>query len=135
MTQKAVKLPIIALTGDTTLTFPGYGGAFITNRGATGAVTITLPASSDILAGSYCDVYVTDNQSVTVATTTTDTLIVDGDAAADSIAWSTSSHKIGNGARFVCIGAATAGSVGGWACVLFPAATTTTIATQTITTA
>lgn len=135
MTQKAVKIPIIALTTNTTLTFPGYGGCLITNRGAAGSVTITLPASSDALAGSYVDVYVTDDQSVIVATTTTDTLIVDGDAAADSIAWSTSSHKIGNGARFICIGAATAGSVGGWACVLSAAATTTTIATQTIATA
>jgi hypothetical protein len=129
------KLPLLPLTADTTLTFPGYGGAFITNSGATAAVVITLPASSTVLAGSYCWVYVTVNQDVTVATTTTDTLIVDGDVAADSIGWVTSSHKVGNGAMFVCIGAATAGSVGGWACMLSPGATTTTIATQTITTA
>jgi hypothetical protein len=126
---------ILALTGDTTLTFPGYSDALITNEGATGAVVITIPAGSTALRGVSFEVYVTDNQSVTVATTTTDTLAVDGDAAADSIAWSTSSHKIGNSARFTCLGAGVAGTTAGWICQLYPAATTTTIATQTIATA
>lgn len=120
------------LTTNTTLTFPGYNGALITNKGASGAVTITVPTATEALVGNWFEVFVTDDQSVTVATATTDTLIVDGDQAADSIAWSTSSHKMGNSARFICVN-----SSGGyrWACQLYPAATSTTLATQTIATA
>lgn len=117
------------ITSSTTLTFPGHNGAFITNTGAGGAVTLTLPTGTAALTGSWCEVFVTTDQNVIVATQTTDTLMVDGDAAADSIGWQTTSHKIGNGATFVCVGTA------GWACKLNAAATSTTLATQTIVTA
>jgi hypothetical protein len=118
--------PILAKTGNYTVT-GGDGSALITNRGASGAVTITLPAQTAVPAGFWVDVFCVAAQNLTVATATTDTLVVDGDAAADSISWETSSHQIGNGARFVADGT-------GWLCILSPAATSTTIATQTIVT-
>lgn len=126
---------IIPITTNTTLAFPGHNGAFITNEGAAGSVTLTIPAGTEALRGCWFEVYVAVDQTVVVATTTADTLAVDGDVSADSIAWQTSSHKVGNSAKFVCLGAGTAGSVAGWVCQLYPAATTTTIATQTIATA
>lgn len=135
MSYSAGKRPIKALTADTTLSFPGYNGALITNEGATAAVTITIPAGSEALRGTWFEVYVATDNNIVVATATTDTLAVDGDVSADSIAWSTSSHKVGNSAKFTCLGAGTAGSVAAWICQLMPAATTTTLATQTIATA
>lgn len=76
-------------------------GVLFTNRGASGAVTLTLPDTSDIETGWYCDVFVVADQTVTVAAATADTMVVFNDAAADSIAFSTSNEKIGGGARFV----------------------------------
>ena len=63
-----------------------------------------------------------------ISTATTDTLVVDGDAAADSISWETASHQIGNSAKFVA-------NTTNWLCFLNAAATSTTIASQTIVTA
>jgi len=116
-----------AKTADYTIKAGDFGAVF-TNEGATGAVIFTLPAAASTTRGAWVEVFVTDAQNVTVATATTDTLAVDGDAAADSIAWSTGSHQIGNSARFICTGTI-------WLCQLYPAATTTTLATQTIATA
>ena len=118
---------IIDLTTSTSID-ASHCGALVTNTGAAGAVTITLPTGTTALKGLWFDVFVTTDQNVIVATQTTDTLFVDGDATADSIAWQTASHRIGNGAMLICLGTA------GWACKLNPAATTTTIATQTIVT-
>lgn len=126
MPNSRVKV-VKAKTADYTIKAGDFGAIF-TNEGATGAVTFTLPAAASTTVGSWVEVFVVADQNVTVATATTDTLAVDGDAAADSIAWSTSSHKIGNGATFI-----NSGSV--WMCKLNVAATTTTIATQTIATA
>lgn len=119
---------IVNIATGTTLDPSTHSGAFITNTGAQGSVTLTLPTATAAMAGWWCQVFVTTAQNVIVATQTTDTLMVDGDATADSIAWQTGSHQIGNGAMFVCLGTA------GYACVLNPAATTTTLATQTIAT-
>jgi hypothetical protein len=135
MAGESRKRNVTAIATNTTLSFPGHNGAFITNEGATGAVTLTVPAGTEALRGCWFEVYVSVDQSVTVATAVTDTLAVDGDVSADSIGWVTSSHKVGNSARFTCLGAGTAGSVSAWVCQLMPAATTTTIATQTIVTA
>ena len=118
---------VIDLTTNTTVA-AGHWGGILTNNGATTTITITLPTASSTTTGAWVDVFVTQATSVVVATATTDTLAVDGDAAADSIAWQTSSHQIGNGARFI-----NAGSI--WMCKLNPAATSTTLATQTIVTA
>ena len=76
-------------------------GKLFTNRGASGAVTLTLPPTADIPDGWWCEVFVAANQSVTVAAPTTDTMVAFNDAAADSVAFSTSGEKIGAGGRFV----------------------------------
>ncbi len=60
----------------------------------TGAVTFTLPA---LAAGLYFWFYNTVDANMTVASAAGDDIITDGDAAADSVAFSTASHKIGGG--------------------------------------
>lgn len=69
------------------------GTVFVTT-GATAAVTFTLPA----INASYPFVFTFINgadQNMVVATETADTLVTYNDLAADSIAFSTSSEKIG----------------------------------------
>ncbi len=125
MPTQRVKV-IKAFTADHTIASGDFGG-ILTNTGATGAVIFTLPAAATTTPGAFVDIYVTTAQNVTVATATVDTLIQDGDAATDSLGWVTGSHQIGNSARFVC-------NTTNWLCLLNPAATTTTIATQSLTT-
>lgn len=117
---------IDAKTANYTVTVADMG-KILTNRGAAGSVTFTLPDATAVLSGHFVEVFVCAAQNVIVATNTTDTMLVDGDATADSIAWQTGSHQIGNGARFICDGT-------GWMVQLNAAATTTTIAAQTIVT-
>jgi len=76
-------------------------GKILTNRGAAGAVTITLPPTADIPTGWWIEVFVAAGQNLTVASNTVDTMVVFNDATADSIAFSTANELIGNGARFV----------------------------------
>ena len=83
---------VVALTASTTLTNNDVGKVF-TNRGASGAVTITLPTPDGENAGGEIEVCVVADQTVTV--TTSDKLILFNDAAADSVAFSTSGEKIG----------------------------------------
>lgn len=71
---------------------------------ATAAITITLPTPDATWEGAFVEVVNGADNTLTVATQTTDTLVADGDLAADSVAWSTASHKIGNGGRFFCHG-------------------------------
>lgn len=60
----------------------------------TGAVTFTLPA---LAVGLYFWFYNTVDATMTVASAAGDDIITDGDAAADSVAFQTGSHKIGGG--------------------------------------
>jgi len=83
---------VIALTANTTLTNDDVGKIF-TNRGAAGSVTVTLPAPDGINAGGSIDVYAVADQNVVV--TTSDKMAIFNDAAADSVAVSTSGEKIG----------------------------------------
>ena len=119
---------ITAKTADYTVSQNTDEGALLTNRGASGAVTFTLPAAPP--AGWWCDVAVVADQTVTVASGTADTLIVFNDATADSIAWATAGQKIGNGASFIFDGT-------GWITQQFPSTTggAQTAATVTIVTA
>ena len=73
-----------------------------TNRGAAGAVTLTLPAASGS-GGRYVDVFVVADQNVVVAAASGE-MVAHNNAAATSVAWSTSGDKIGSGARFICDG-------------------------------
>lgn len=90
---------VVALTADTTLTNNDLGKTF-TNRGAAGAIIITLPVASGDNSGGEIRVRVLADQNVTVITSPADKLVIINDAAADSVAFSTSSQKIGGGGMF-----------------------------------
>jgi hypothetical protein len=72
-------------------------GKVFTNKGATGAVTFTLPALSAVEKGwnaSFINV-VDQNLVITPPTADLDKVVADGDATADTLTSSTTSHKIG----------------------------------------
>lgn len=83
---------IIAKTADYTV-LEADNNVLFTNRGASGAVNFTLPATAK--KGLRFGFYVAAGQDVTVTAGTADTMVAFNDAAADSIAYSTSSEKIG----------------------------------------
>lgn len=60
-------------------------GTVFTNRGASGSVTFTLPPPSRCIGWEYTFITLAA-QALVVATRTSDTLIVYGDATADSLA-------------------------------------------------
>lgn len=91
--------PATAATGDPS-------GTIFTNRGAVGAVIFTLPAAAAALAGVFYEFLGIADQNITVVTPVADTLLVVNDIAADSLAVSTASHKIGAHMRFICDGVA-----------------------------
>lgn len=77
-------------------------GKIFTNTGATAAVTLTLPVVADLTAGWWCRFYLTADQSLTIASQgSSDNIAAFNDAAADSIAFSTSGEKIGAGGELV----------------------------------
>ncbi|MGE3410133.1 MAG: hypothetical protein AB7I37_25340, partial [Pirellulales bacterium] len=94
-----------------------------TTTGASGAVTFTLPALAAGL-GPF-EFLNTVNQDMIIASAAGDDIVTDGDAAADSIAFSTASHKIGGRARFRANAAGTAWHVE----ILSPPACVVTVAT------
>ncbi len=83
---------VVAKTANYTVTNADADTLF-TNRGAAGAVTFTLPANAR--KGLRFGFFVVADQNVIVASGTADTMVVFNDAAADSIAFSTASEKIG----------------------------------------
>lgn len=94
-----------AKTADYTIvtgTDPSF--TLFTNRGASGAVIFTLPAPAASIAGTIYDFLGIADQNLSVKTATADTLIALNDVAADSVAASTSSQKIGASLRAVCDG-------------------------------
>lgn len=104
-----VKKRIQAKTADYAILSPATNagdasGTIFTNRGAAGAVVFTLPAPVPSLAGVWYEFLGHADQSFTLQTATADTLIVVNDVAADSLAVSTASHKIGAHMRAVCDG-------------------------------
>ncbi len=92
-----------AKTSAYTVAFPSDNGKILSNRGAVGAVTFTLPAVSAALTGSWCEFYVAAGQNVTVAGTAGQ-LTVFNNAGATSIAFSTAAELIGNALRADCDG-------------------------------
>jgi hypothetical protein len=87
-------------------------GVIFTNRGASGAVTFTLPNTSGLNTGWWCEVFAVADQDVTVASYgSSDNIVTFNDAAADSVALATVGEKIGGGFRFVWDGT-------GWLCFL-----------------
>lgn len=71
-------------------------GTTFTTRGASGAVNFTLPAIDRGLEFTFFN---EADQNMTITAATADTMVVFNDLAADSIAFSTSSEKIGGGFR------------------------------------
>ena len=76
---------------------PDDVGTLFTNYGASGAVTLTTPKFTQIWDGWMCWVFVAADQSVTVTAGDVDTVCAFNDAAADSVAFSTASKKVGGG--------------------------------------
>ena len=108
----------------------GDSGKVFTTRGATGAVTFTLPAQTAVTSGFYVDIVVLAAQNVTVATATADTLATFNDLTADSIAWVTAGQQIAQAVRVIADGT-------GWICLHMPApaADGLSVGAYTITTA
>ena len=99
-----------AKTGNyTILTGTDPSGSIFTNRGAGGGVTLTLPAPTLALEGTYYKALVIVAQSLGFAAPTADTLITDNDAAADSIA----SSRIGTEITVYCDGISWIATVSG----------------------
>lgn len=95
------KRPVTAKTAAYTVKESECGTLF-TTRGASGAVTFTLPAASGN-SGLWFEFFNVADQNMTVATADEE-LVAMNDLTADSIAFSTSSEKIGGGVRVVCDG-------------------------------
>ena len=64
-----------------------------------GPATATLPANG-APAGSWFEVILCSDSSLTISAATADTLITNGDLTADSVAFSTTAHKIGSHVLF-----------------------------------
>mgnify|MGYP000101909235 CR=1 FL=1 len=94
---------VVNVTASTTLSYVDAGKT-ITNVGAAGAVTITLPAPSTCRDGDDIIVLSCVDQNLIVASGTADTLITLNDIAADSVALQTTSEKAGGGFLFTCVG-------------------------------
>lgn len=96
---------VVAKTADYVVTAADVlDNTYFTTRGAAGAVNFTLPAASPQLAGRAIRFKNVVDQNMTVTAGAADTLIVDGDAAADSLAASTAAHKIGAEIEAFCDG-------------------------------
>lgn len=77
-------------------------GTIFTNTAATASVTLTLPAITNLPAGWWCGVYVTDNDGIVLASNgSADNIVAKNDAAADSITMTTNSLAIGNSVMVV----------------------------------
>lgn len=106
------KLGIVTKTASYTMTSSDFGKIFIT-RGATGAVTFTLPAASSLNKGNWCVFFNAADQNMIVAGPD-EGLTVFNDLTADSISFTTSSEKIGaavlafsDGTKWDCVPLAT----------------------------
>jgi hypothetical protein len=93
---------VTAKTAAYTLTDADYGGVF-TTRGATGAVTFTLPAVTAGMVGREVTFFNVAGQNMTVEATAGE-LVAFNDLTANSIAFSTAAELIGSGVRCVCDG-------------------------------
>lgn len=70
----------------------------------TAAATITLPAPAAAYKGMWLDIVNIADVNMTIASGTADTLVVFNDVAADSVAFSTASEKVGAAVRAICNG-------------------------------
>jgi hypothetical protein len=78
-------------------------GTTFTNKGATGAITFTLPAAVRGLLGYYYRFRAVVDQSIVVATPAVDTALALNDLAADSVALSTAGQKLAGVIEAECV--------------------------------
>ena len=81
----------VAKTANYTI-LPSDNGKLFTNTGASGAVTLTLPA---LAPGYKFGFFVVANQNLTVSSAAGNDIVVFNDAAASTLAFSTTNEKIG----------------------------------------
>ena len=93
-----VKKKVTALTANTTLNATHIGGV-ITNRGAGGAITVTIPDSGSH-SGSWFEYYGLANQNVNFVAATAGDLVGINDAAVNSAHFNTANQLIGASAKF-----------------------------------
>ena len=96
---------INALTANTALNSTHFDGV-ITNRGAAGAIVVTIPDASASNAGSYFEYRGIANQNATFQPETANTLVALNTATANSFAFSTANQKIGAAGHFISDGTA-----------------------------
>jgi hypothetical protein len=113
----------IAKTADYTVTAADHQNRFST-LGASGAVIFTLPTTAT--AGLRYEFCAMADQTMTITSGTADSIITDGDLAADSVAYSTASHKIGGRCIVEGLGGA---STGKWLLTNIAVGCTGTVAT------
>jgi hypothetical protein len=113
---------VSAKTADYTVTGSDNGATF-TNRGSSATVTFTLPTTTSIGKGFWCEFFTVEAQSIAVASSPADTLIVHADATADSI---TTAATIGQHIRVVNDGT-------GWLVESNPSAASTATAVTAVT--
>lgn len=79
-------------------------GTLFTTTGASAAVNFTLPTADADNVGLWYEFFNAADQNMTITSGTADKMVVFNDVAADSIAFSTASEKIGGGVRVVSDG-------------------------------
>jgi hypothetical protein len=97
----AKKLTATSTSTNLTLDATYYGKTLLWSPATTAAAT--LPANG-AAAGSTIEIILLTDVSSTISAATADTLITDGDLQADSVAFSTTSHKIGSRVIFISNG-------------------------------
>lgn len=115
--------PVVAKTASYTILATDNNTLF-TNEGAAGTVTFTLPTAADGLKGVWFEFLTVAAQSIAVASTPADKLVVHADAAADSV---TTAATIGQNLRVTCIGAS------GWSVASTPSAASAATAVTAVT--
>ena len=90
---------VTTVTDNTTVSEAQAGQMFVTN--GAGAISFTLPSPKQGLEYSF---YNAVDQNMTITCATTDVLIVYNDIAADSVALSTASEKVGGSFRVIGTG-------------------------------
>lgn len=104
-TVGGIKRVIEAKTADYTIVpATDLSGKLFTTTGASGAVAFTLPTPSSSLKGCYYRFYNTVNQNMTINCATNDLIVGLNDVDLDSLAFSTSSEKIGGCVELICDG-------------------------------
>lgn len=80
---------------------PNDNNTVFTNRGAGGAVTFTLPTIASLDSGFNVWFFVAADQSVTISCPEGDKIVTFNDIAADTVAYSTASKKVGASCHFI----------------------------------